>query len=951
MKPEKLIISAFGPYSAKTEIDFKGLESGLYLITGNTGAGKTTIFDAICFALYGEPSGTARKTSMLRSKYAGDSTPTYVELYFSYGGHHYRIHRNPEYSRPKLRGQGFIKEAPGAELFFDNDTQPVSGAAAVTRKITEITGLDRQQFSQIAMIAQGDFQKLLLAETKERMEIFRRIFHTDRFLKLQESVLQDVHALQDDYRRNKDLLEKEIRTHLEVTTEDDREAAAGYIAGPGENEKICGIIDRMMENDKCAEQSACDQIAETESRIEKENAALLTLQQNEEARKRIEETRRRYLQEKEVLRIAAEELKAVEQWKIKEQALRESIAVAEGKRADYERLSDLNNKMEENAELLDQYRKAALLTEDACTRNAGEIQRTEAGILPAEELVKEQALKEAERNGLTEKAENLAHLSERCEAWHRDHKTQEQIQNRFREEDFEYREAAEAYEKNYRLFLGSQAGILARDLKEGVPCPVCGSLSHPDLAVIPENVPDEAAVRKLKKDQEKKEKQLRKTAEEASAAASAVRTRKEQLFSDLKKLNPGLEENAALSGEDPSAIRNWILKKLQNTEEQKKAASEILEQTEKKIVRNDALKSRLDKLRESAENLRSEKEELLRRIQTEEQTAARLLDEKNSLQKRLRYGSLEEAEKAVAAMKNEAETIRGTVEKAEKKKEKAEQELKGTQGALRALLEAILPEQEIKKGEEEELSGSLSGKSREAEILEKERSIRDLKNARSLMEKMRQEYRVRYENNRKVRQVFEKSLLLLSGLEEKLKWMNALGSTVAGKLEGKEKISLETYVQMHYFDRILSRANIRFMMMSQNQYEMRRSAEASNKMSKSGLEIDVIDHYNGTVRSVRTLSGGESFMASLSLAMGLSDEIQSESGGIRLDSMFIDEGFGSLDPETLSLAMQALTKIGESSRMVGIISHVGELRERIDRQIIVTKDKSGGSTALVRTEG
>ena len=955
MRPEKLVVSAFGPYSGRTEIDFSGLGTGLYLITGNTGAGKTTIFDAICFALYGEASGSERQSKMLRSQYADIETPTFVELDFSYGGHRYHIRRNPEFDRPKLRGKGFIKEAAGAELLFDDDTPAVSGAAAVTKKVSEITGLDRQQFSQIAMIAQGDFQKLLLADTRERMEIFRRIFHTDRFQLLQESVLRDVHALQDQYRREKDLVEKEIREHLETGSAEEQETVSGYQYGPGENEKTGELLLKLLEQDQEEAVSAAEKIAETENGIERENAALLKLRNDEDTRKKLGEIRRRLESCEKQLVSAKEEASAGKEREEKENRLKEEIAVTEGKQADYERLTELFTEIRKSGTKLRDILKKTEEKEAEIQEKAGRISSIEALVVSPETLVKEEGELKAAFLKSGELSEGLKQLTGRCRELIREEETLALLQERFLQEENARREAFELYDRNYHLFLKSQAGILAQDLSEGMPCPVCGSLTHPHPAEMTGKAPDEKKVKNLKEKLETQEKITNETAQKAAAVRSSVKTRREQLLADLEKTRSGNEALRNLFEDPESAAESSVLLQYLSeaysdakteTAERKKA----LEAQRKRISENTACMEELTEQRKQAELLKTAFEELQKKREITEGEIRHLENEKNALQTRLSYASAEEAKKAVEAMRKEASRLRRLIDAAEKNREKLEHETRKIQGERHTILESMLPGQIIREEEEENLSRSLFENSMEKEILEKEKLVRDLRIEKARLEESRQDHIVRLENNRKVSKVFQKAIQTLGRLEEELKWMNALANTVSGKMEGKEKISLETYVQMHYFERILYRANTRFMMMSSNQYEMKRASEASNKMSKSGLEIDVIDHYNGTIRSVRTLSGGESFMASLSLAMGLSDEIQSMAGGIRLDSMFIDEGFGSLDPETLSLAMQALYGIGEGNRMVGIISHVGELRDRIGKQIVVTKDKSGGSRACVRTD-
>ena len=300
----------------------------------------------------------------------------------------------------------------------------------------------------------------------------------------------------------------------------------------------------------------------------------------------------------------------------------------------------------------------------------------------------------------------------------------------------------------------------------------------------------------------------------------------------------------------------------------------------------------------------------------------------SELKKKLIFESKNEAENRILSLNEEAESIEKSYDEALKAVNANKEKLTSLKSAKAEIQKRLGNDTDIDLEKVRENKKLLEV--RQAELDEKSKAVHSRITAN----------KISLEN-------INTRLAEIKKVEEKWRWMKALSNTANGNISGKEKIMLETYIQMTYFDRIISRANRRFLVMSSGQYELKRRTEAENNRSQSGLELDVIDHYNGTQRSVKTLSGGESFKASLSLALGLSDEIQSSAGGIRLDSMFVDEGFGSLDEESLSQAVKALSSLADGNRLVGIISHVGELKERIESQILVTKDKSGGSRAEI----
>lgn len=669
MRPLNLTMSAFGPYAGQTTVDFSVLgTSGLYLITGDTGAGKTTIFDAITYALYGEASGESRESSMLRSKYAAPETPTFVELTFLNGGKTYTVRRNPEYTRPKTRGTGTTVQKADAELTMP-DGRIITKARDVTAAVTDIVGVDREQFARIAMIAQGEFRKLLLAQTDERKAIFRQIFHTGQYQALQNRLKEEAAAL--------DRQCGELEAGLRQAAGSIRCDAPETLPDALDTDALLAALDTLLHADEAALTQAQAEHAETETQREQVLSDLGKAEALEAARGKLAEAESAWTEAQAEMKAAQAALDTATASQPEIQSRRQGITRLEDALRRYEQLDTLRAQAEAERKRLAQ-KRSDLDAARARTDAAAKALETARGKLSGQPKLAVAAAQAGHaQDAAAQRCAQLAALE-----------TQRQqcaeLETALTAAQAEYQKAAEAaqaalahYGAQNRAYLDAQAGILARTLVPGQPCPVCGATEHPCPAAAPEQVPD-----------------------------AAVRAR-------------------------------W-------------------------------------------------------------------------------------------------------------------------------------------------------------------------------------------------------------------QWVHALAATANGAVPGKEKIMLETYIQTAYFDRILGRANTRLLIMSGGQYELRRCARAGDNRSQTGLELEVIDHYNGTARSVKTLSGGETFAASLSLALGLSDEVQATAGGVQLEAMFVDEGFGSLDSEALQQALAALVGVSGGSRIVGIISHVAELKDRIDRQIIVTKDRSGGSRVQVQ---
>lgn len=915
MRPLKLIVSAFGPYAGRMELDLERLgESGLYLITGDTGAGKTTIFDAITFALYGAASGGERKQDMFRSKYAAPETPTFVELTFRYARQQYTVRRVPDYERPAKRGTGMVKQQQEAELHCPDGTV-VTRTREVNAAIESIMGISRNQFTQIAMIAQGDFRKLLLADTGERIQIFRKLFRTERYSTLQEQLKVQTNELSRALERDRSGMLQ--AAELLAGTESDAEQLTRAAAMTAE--ELDELAESMIARDAALEK-------EFEQKIAVFDAALSRIQQQLGKAEEFENSRKRLANAQEQLRQAEETLAGKrarrEQAQARrpeaEQALRR-ITLINSQKEQY-KLLDL--RWEQHEQLLEK-RKNSLEQLHKCTEALDNLkkQRDEAR-KEQEKLAGSAAEKErltAARSEQEQRLTQLRELEAGGKALEQQRADLEKAQAEYRTAAARAQQSSEAYVRLNRAFLDAQAGILASSLAPDAPCPVCGSRTHPAPASLAQDAPGEEAVNRAK------------AVMERDTAAQAEKSRRAgQLSGQFESAHSAFAGRLAQLIPDAAEAdwRVWVAEAAAHSQAELDRLNGALAAQEQNIRRLEQIQGILER----AERKIPDGEQAVRNHQTActqlESDLRHTQEDMDKIRGELSYRSSAEAEREIRSLEEFREQIGSAAEQAEKDYQTALSVADNLRGTIR------------------ELSDRLSGG--EQPDAAKVRAAQEEERARrkALSDQMMTVH-TRMEKNRSAQEKIRRYGAGLAEGEERLKWMRALSDTANGTLVGQEKIMLETYVQMMYFDRILARANTRLMVMSGGQYELERCRTAENNRSQSGLELEVIDHYNGSRRSVRTLSGGESFLASLALALGLSDEIQSAAGGVQLDTMFIDEGFGSLDEETLHQAVRALSGLAESNRLVGIISHVTELKEQIDRQIVVTKERSGGSHATI----
>lgn len=879
MLPVKLTLSAFGPYADKQVIDFSAFgSSGLYLISGNTGAGKTTIFDGIVYALYGSLSSDFRMPNMVRSEYAEPSVPTYVELTFRMKGKEYTVRRAPAYERPKTRGTGTTNVPASVSLIRHGDAPVLTKTGEVNAFLEELIGLNKDQFRQVALIAQGDFLRLLVASTKERSAIFRTIFDTRIYEELTDALkLRKDKALKD--------LEELDKRWLELT-----QSIQGYpVLDHFDLEQFqAWLVREEKKQDDLRKQDA--KLSEV---IQGLSALIGQLQESQKQEARRKQAKESLKQWQPVLEKTKKELQEVlssrkKMDEISAQIVRLDEEISQALRRE-QLEKELKQDQEENLELRTKQKTLAelLATED---QKLEELRQSIEGLEPLDaQKVRLDQLK-AQFDGigqLEQKLKKQTLLAEQAKA-------------DYLKKSEESQKAQKQYQTARKLVLDAQAGVLARDLQEGTPCPVCGSLHHPNPAVCPDEVPDASKLDELEASQESAMKKDREASEKSARMSSLTDSAQEALNQAREKLPEGITKE--ILQEKEKALRVQLDSRAQMKKEQEKLRQ-----------KRSADQKQLDKVQKNVE-----------------ESQKKLSACQGNLEALQHEGQMKSPEEARAAKKKLSDELTAW----NKRKSALEQQEKAADREI-AKAKGVL------EGSPQETAENLDELLRQKSAEQKE----CLEQQAGIQKELQQVYAGLQANYRICKQL-EKVSSALPEARKAVAELDDLFRTMDGKLAGKLRMPLETWVQTSFFDRILEKANLRFLKMSQGQYELVRSKTAAGN-GQTGLDLDVLDHYAGQTRSVKSLSGGESFLASLSLALGLSDEIQSRSGGMKVDALFVDEGFGSLDEESLAKAIEVLQNLAGSRKLVGIISHVPSLKTQIDWQIRVEKNGSKGSRAAV----
>jgi exonuclease SbcC len=856
---------------------------------------------------------------MLRSKYAEPDIDTFVEMTFSYNGKNYTVVRSLEHQYLKKYGNVTAKKAAAA-LTYPNGNLVTGSHKAVTDAVRELIGIDRSQFTQIAMIAQGDFLKLLIASTKERQEIFRRIFQTQNYEALQCKLKDESTILRNKY----DEIQRSIKQYIggivceadNLLETDAQKAKDGQLT----IHSVLEMLTNLNAQDESKLEIESFTLKTVENEISKIDATLGKVERDIKVRADLDKAQFNLKESAEKLPALQTAYNDAEKYLPEIESLTRQILTEQTKLPKYDEL-DLSakelDKKEKSLTVLTTKREELTETIRLKKEKQKALQNELASIKDTDnKKVRLEYELEKANYRKTQLNELIALIREKTK-----------IQTAYEFSEYEYirlRDSAETANAEYvslnRAFLDAQAGIFAATLIDGKPCPVCGAKEHPAPADISYGAPTERAVETAKK----KADTAQKGASDASGKVAVERGRLEAKYGEVIKAAKGIFGNPPENMEktisvELNQITDTILRLSNSIKEEKFRG-------ERKVIIEANLPELEKALTNSIEALAADETAIAALTAEISGSKSALQNLKNSLV----FAAKADAAKNILALSDRKKKLENTVS--------AAKELLDNQSRL---VEKFGTQT---KTLTEQLDGTESFdiiKLREQKTLlsEKKKTLSDKITAISN----------RLITNTNIKMFVTERLTDVTEVERRYKRVKDLADTANGQLAGKEKITLETYVQVSYFERIIRRANIRLMIMSVGQYELKRAVDASNNRGKSGLELNVIDHYNASERSVKTLSGGESFMASLSLALGLSDEIQSASGGIKLDTMFVDEGFGSLDEDTLSQALKVLNGLAESNLLIGIISHVSELKERIDKQIIVKKERSAGSRVEIIT--
>ena len=869
---------------------------------------------------------------MLRCKYADDKTPTFVELEFEVHGVRYTVRRNPEYQRPKARGEGMTTEKADATLTYPDDRPPVTKAKDVTAAVQEIIGLDYNQFSQIVLIAQGQFTKLLNASTEERSRIFRKLFRTQRYAQLQERLQAEASALNQQRTAQNAKLDS-LLGGLQFSPEDPDAEALRALCAQTVPETALALLDALTARQAAALEEAGAALHTTEAQLDTVQQQLGAAAQAQRLAQQLAARQAELAAAKPALDAARAEADRHAGDAAQLDALTAQVTQAQSALAAYDALDALCRQQTEAQD-------AARLAAAQAHKRRTQLDSLNAALAAAEtELA---ALADADTRllalqnrsaQLTQRGEALAKLEQRLADCQRQAKAAHKAQENYRAAAAAQDEARARRDALERAFLDAQAGLLAESLVEGAPCPVCGSTHHPARALLPHTAPTQAQVEAARQAAAEADRQAQNASAVAQSALAAANEAKTSLRRDAETLLP--ERFTAPEGTVPltfALMTNVLAEEnaaLQTAQTDCKAQCRQAEADCRRKAQLEADRQAKTRQRPALEQAAAEAD---RSAAAQNASADALEGQIAERRAALPYSRRADAQAALDKLEADRSTLRTGMDTAQRKLKQAEQTVAAAEAAVEALTaQQTAAQKELPARSAEELTAQQT----------------ELTAARETLRSREKQLSAQLLPNRKTAAQYRAAAEARQTLESRWQWVSALAATAGGTLTSKQKIKLEAYIQMNYLDRILRYANTRLMQMTAGQYELERIG-AENQRSQSGLDLGVIDHYNGTRRSVKTLSGGESFKASLALALGLSDEVQSSAGGIRLDTLFLDEGFGSLDEESLELAIRVLSGLTEGDRLVGIISHVGALKDRIDRQVVVHKARTGGSTVELR---
>lgn len=1043
MRPLKLTMSAFGPYAGVETIDFEKLkDKNIFLITGPTGAGKTTIFDALSYALFGEASGSSRDKDSLRSDFALPETATYIELEFGLRGKVYKITRFPQQERKKARGEGFVSKNSEAHLILP-DGDIITKVNNVDEKISSILGINKNQFRQIVMLPQGEFRKLLEANSEEREGIFRKIFGTETFETIQRKLDDQKKAIYRKIAETKTQRDTHVK-HIE----------------PGEDELLIKLINAedlniieiinettdLIKKDEKGSKELNEEVKKVKLEQEKVQKSIVEgqeinkkLKEKQDLEKQfgVDSLREEEYKEKQIhlekgrrarevklvedsLRNRQNNLKLKElQYKEAEQKLKETesnlllwekqLKEQEGKEGERKNLSDSINTLKNQQEKVKEYEvkssQIIQLREELKSKDnhlkklkliiADEKNKLEKANKELMDSQKAETEKEKLDKAVYEKElvlEDMILLYRKTGDYLKNVDKHREDSKSFEEFEKKYNSYKNSYELLEDNFRRGQAGLLAKGLKEGIPCPVCGSTKHPKLAQLIEGVPTEEKLKEVKAEFDKLREEREKKLQVLSDLNGKIKSSKELLLELKDKLKELLVELDSIPEKD---MLKYLVDMGKQTREElnnlKGDQEKLIKLIEKKNILEDTITKLGDCIKDkevSKQALEKEYTEFYGKVEGEEKL---LISIEKEISQEIRSSSklllkIKELENSLLSLENAYKKAQESYSKAKidhassltdkegkaRNVEEAIKEVEAGQNALNNKIkdtgfedynqyalfrmteeELMLLEKEITeyyqnlKSLKDRLEKSIKDVEGLSEVsLEKlTEALNELKAQQQKLEAQEKTIYLRVNNNKKALKEIENISKLIKDDEEKYSVIGELARVANG--DNRERITFERYVLAAYFDEIIKAANVRLNKMAAGRFVLRRKEEKGKGRKQEGLELEVFDNYTGKSRHVKTLSGGESFKASLALALGLADVVQSYAGGISLDTMFVDEGFGTLDPESLDNAIQCLVDLQKGGRMVGIISHVPELKERIDARLEITPAKEGSRAKFV----
>jgi len=878
MKPIQLVLSAFGPYVKRTVIDFSALgEEGLFLIAGDTGAGKTTIFDAISFALYGEASGgkEKRKSKSFHSDYVSDQTETYVELTFRHRGETWWIRRNLEYQRPaKKKKDGMettTRQAADAQMRNEDTGEEILRMDDVNRRVRELLGLTQDQFTQTVMIAQGDFLKILTASSDDRKKLFRDLFHTNLYVDLQSRLQEKNRACADEQKALEQVIlsaEGKIDPEAEFA---EREILLSYCGQIQHTDALCALLARLIEQEKAVQEQARAQKKEAADQI---GALIAAVTEGERINRDFADW------ESKRARLAA---LTAGQGEIDAQR----AALAAARRA---------QQLETDEALMRRTRRDMDAQRAALSEAQAALEQAEKALPEAETRMKEAESRGGEIHALLAQAkqmEDCLPVLGEVERLKAALDTQKRELQRLTEASSRAQAAYTAAQNSYYL---SQAGLLARELKAGQPCPVCGSTAHP----CPAQITPETVTRQALEQAAKRRETAEKAQSDAATRLAANRAALDEREDRLRALKIGADETRQRLAARIDAAHQAAADRQREIDAARSAYQAL---DKRKTAAQSAVNAAQKQLAALEKDLRAQTEAFERKRAAhgfEDEASYRLAKRTNAEIERLdrEIRNFDEQKRTLAAQSRELE---------EKLSGRQRTDLTALQNRRAAALDRQAKAENAEKAMVRKLTLHESAE-------------REIRQANAAIQKKRGKW-----------QIIQELYTCCAGI--------AAGNPRA-------KLTFEAYVQQYYFRFVVAAANKRLTRLTDGMFTLRVMREAANRVSQSGLDLEVLDRSTGQARDVSTLSGGESFLASLALALGLSDAVQSQSGQIRMDAMFIDEGFGSLDENALRSSIDVLLELADGKRLIGIISHVQELEERIDKQIVVTKTPNGSTVRM-----